>query len=299
MELKNLGLVILNYNSHKMVLECIRSINRYYEGEFQIVIVDNKSSDNSFNILHEAFSGFRNIRVIMSDHNGGYSYGNNYGLKYLINNYPEIKYLGIINPDVMVLDNLIFKNLIQKLDEDADLAGIAPLMIINDAIKPERWAFKLPSYIDNFISSLICLKWINPSVYRSFKINEVNLVSYVDTLPGSFIIIKKDIFERLNLFDERTFLYGEEIILGIKIKKEKLRLGLSFRDYYLHAHSNSKGNLRNDLLHLKYSLQSHIYINSNYCSKFWGTLNIALLILFLPYKMLELLIVYFNNKFRS
>jgi len=294
-----LGLVILNYNSYQHTIRCVNSILYHYGKEITIVIVDNHSSGIDLTILTETYSSHPEIVILETGFNGGYSSGNNIGLKYLAGNYPEIEYLGVINPDVIILDNRIFQNLIERLHEDENLAGITPLMIINNTIKPERWAYKLPRHIDNFLSSLIILKWINPSVYRSFIIDKDTMVAYVDVIPGSFLIIKKDIFMRINLFDEKIFLYGEEIILGMKIKRERLKLGLSFRDHYIHYHPNSKGNIRNDLFHLKCSLKSHFYFNSNYKNIFWGTLDSILQIVFLPLRVLEIIIVFLHSEIKN
>jgi len=298
MDLSKLGLVVLNYNSHQMTARCINSILHYYYAAIQTVIVDNHSSDGSFKVLTETFNGYPNVKVIRSDLNGGYSYGNNLGFRYLIENHSTIEYLAVINPDVKIIDGHIFQNLITALETDGSLAGISPLMIVNGYLKPERCAIRLPRYINNFLSSFVLLRKVNPLLYRSFNINPDTVVAYVDVIPGSFLIMKKDVFVSMNLFDENVFLYGEEIITAKKVKNENLRLGLSFKDLYVHDHPVPKSSLIDELRHLKYSIKSHIYFNSVYNNLFWGTLDTSLVMIFLPMRIFELLVIhsYFRNK---
>jgi GT2 family glycosyltransferase len=291
-DLSKLGIVILNYNSCAFVLKCVESIVRFYERSIRIVIVDNRSSDESVNLLNKNFSVWPNIDILISDINGGYSYGNNFGIKHILANYGNIEYMALINPDVEIIDNTIFQNLISRLHEDDSLAGISPLMIVDGAIKPNRWAFKVPRHINLFLSSFIILRSVNPLIYKSFKINPDNLVAYVDAIPGSFFIMKRDIFVKVKLLDEKVFLFGEEIILGKKVMSENYKLGISFRDYYLHNQINIDYSLWKKFIHLKYSHKSHLYFNIKYNNLFWGSLDAMLLIIFLPFKLLEIISIH-------
>ncbi len=292
MNCRKLGIVILNYNSFELVSKCIESITKYYDNTIKIVIVDNQSSDDSYKLLIENYSNCPSISILLSESNKGYSHGNNIGLKYLINNYCDLEYFAVLNPDVFIIDGNIFQNLIAKLQEDDSLAGISPLMIVNNEIKPNRWAIKNPRYINNFLSSYAILRSVNPLIYKSYKIQPASLVAYVDVIPGSFYIIKKDVFIQIGLLDENVFLYGEEIIIGRKIKNIKYKLGISFGDFYIHNHSFEDNSLKGRLIHLKLSLKSHLYFNHRYNNIFWGTIDSILLIIFLPLKALEIILIH-------
>ena len=79
-----LGVVVLNYNDAETVEKNISKI-RDYSVIDHIVIVDNSSTDNSYDRLKKLCSD--RIDVVKTDRNGGYGYGNNFGIKYLIKNY--------------------------------------------------------------------------------------------------------------------------------------------------------------------------------------------------------------------
>lgn len=93
---KKIGMVILNYNDYKTTIELIELIKNYDVID-HIVIVDNLSTNDSFKKLQKYTN--KKIELIKSNKNGGYSYGNNYGAFYLINQY-NIDILFIANPDV-------------------------------------------------------------------------------------------------------------------------------------------------------------------------------------------------------
>ena len=89
-----IGFVILNYNDSDETLQLCNKIKNY-SSIYKIVVVDNLSTDNSFEKLKKIEGN--KIDVILSDKNGGYSYGNNYGAFYLIDKY-KIDILFISNP---------------------------------------------------------------------------------------------------------------------------------------------------------------------------------------------------------
>ena len=74
-----IGIVILNYNSANDTLRCIRSIEEYTNVSYKIYVVDGCSQDNSYEYLSKYFNEYKNVEIIKSDINGGYSYGNNIG----------------------------------------------------------------------------------------------------------------------------------------------------------------------------------------------------------------------------
>ncbi|MDD3999771.1 MAG: glycosyltransferase, partial [Bacilli bacterium] len=78
------GIIILNYNSAEDTIKCIASIEKFTKISYKIYIVEGASKDNSFNILSDFFSGNNKIKIIQTKYNGGYSYGNNLGVKMAI-----------------------------------------------------------------------------------------------------------------------------------------------------------------------------------------------------------------------
>lgn len=100
-------LIILNYNDAQSCLNLVNKIEQYKNID-KIILVDNLSTDDSYSHLLKLQNS--KIDVIQTNHNGGYSYGNNYGCFWAINKYSP-DYLTICNPDIYfeedVLEELI------------------------------------------------------------------------------------------------------------------------------------------------------------------------------------------------
>lgn len=205
------AIIILNYNDYKTTNDMINQI-KDYECLDKIVIVDNCSLDDSYNKLKKYESD--KIKVIKTDENKGYSYGNNYGIKYLIKNY-KIDNIIISNPDIIVKEKDI-KTLINDLNENSNISLIAPVIDEHGQIS-RGW--KIPTYVDELLSNINYVHRIakKRTLYDYKHYN--TRFSKVDVVSGCFFLIKKDVFSDVDFFDEGTFLYYEENILASKLKK--------------------------------------------------------------------------------
>ena len=119
------AVIILNYNSKKDTIKYVNEIKEY-QCLNTIIVVDNNSSNfGEFEELKQLEAD--NIFVIKSDRNGGYSYGNNFGLKFLENLKDNYDYVVISNPDVEVKEEA-FSACFKELSENEDIAVCAPIM---------------------------------------------------------------------------------------------------------------------------------------------------------------------------
>jgi len=291
--LKELVLIVLNYRAASYTIEGVDSMVRRFN-DINIVIVDNCSNDGSFEILKNYYSRYDNISVVQSEYNGGYSYGNNYGIKKALSLYPHIQYIGIINPDVMIDSDNIFSELLSLFSVDEKIAGIAPMMIYNKRLQLNRVSTKIPYGIFTFFNYFVILKFINPLIYKKLYVADEGLFSYVETLKGSFFIMKKSIFEDIGFFDENVFLYGEENILGKKIKNNGLKLALSLNQYYYHNHKDKSTKLKWMLKHHFYRIKSSMYFNRRY--RKYAFIDSFLLIISIPFSCFEQIVIYLLKK---
>ena len=96
-----IGIIVLNWNNSDSTIQCVESLLSSSYKDYQIVVVDNHSDDDSFSRLHAKFAAEGQIEVVQSEKNGGYAYGNNYGISHLLKKY-ELSHCWIINNDVIV-----------------------------------------------------------------------------------------------------------------------------------------------------------------------------------------------------
>lgn len=267
-------LVLLNYNDSKTTIEFLEHIKNIEQID-HVVIVDNLSTDGSYELLKKYETS--KIDVIQTNKNGGYAYGNNYGIKYLLNNYNS-KFIIVSNPDVIITKS----NIESMLDvySKYDNVGIVTckMKCTSNINLPIAW--KIPNYKDCLIDNLFVLKKIlGEKIYYSDK-ELTGDICKVDVLPGSLFMISSDVFKKTGGFDENTFLYYEENILAQKLRKLKLSNYLINNIQYIHNHSVSiNKSIKKVNNRLKINFKSKMY----YCKEYLKIGKIKQLLLLLTF----------------
>ena len=84
-----IGIVILNFKTWEKTVECVDSIYKTYRESKRIVVVDNHSPNDSYTRLSAIYDNeeYKDVTVIKTERNGGFSYGNNYGFDYVVNHF--------------------------------------------------------------------------------------------------------------------------------------------------------------------------------------------------------------------
>ncbi len=205
-----LGMCIVNYNDYKTTKRLIDNIINYKCLD-KIVVVDNKSTDNSLINLKKLES--KKIKIIASNKNGGYSYALNIGCKYLIEEFKELTII-VSNSDIII-------------DSENDLIELAKIVSNNRVVVAPtiiegnnlNRGWKIPKPTDDILQNIFYFhryfkkKIMYPDNYYHKKLSKVEVVS------GSFFLINSKHLENINYFDDKVFLYYEENILGVKTKK--------------------------------------------------------------------------------
>jgi len=292
--------VILNYMSSELTIKLIKNIFHCITGykEYGILIVDNSSPDDSYEVLAKHFQNFENVFVIRNKKNEGYARGNNFGIKYVETNFTECKYVAIVNPDVAFFENTDLTKILDKLDGNPKLAAITAVHLLNGDFDLRTIAWKVPKGIDDlFLNFAVTSLTLNRTHYKKFRIQS-NMLSYVEVLPGSFFIIKLDVLRKVGYFDENTFLYCEERILAKRLMEAGYEQAVDFGIFFLHNHHKSKSTINQKIKHSGYLLASRVYYNIAY-NKPIGWLVALLLYIFYPLRLLEILIITLFKKVKN
>ncbi len=212
---RNLVVIILNYNDAQNTIRYVNEIKKYKCID-RIIIVDNQSPDQSLEKL-EALKN-KKIDVIQTEANLGYAYGNNYAIRYANQTYGEFKYIAISNPDVSVPEKS-YEECLQCLENNDKIAIAAPRMYdLNNHPHPlSGWKLRTirGDTIDSSPSLNVLYRQAHVEMYEKEYLNQKKAV--VDCVAGSFFLIRHSVFKKVGYFDEKTFLYFEEDILGNKI----------------------------------------------------------------------------------
>lgn len=223
--------LVLNYNDAPTTKHMVDSIKEYTVFS-NILIVDNASTDNSYDCLKKYFKTNEKIIVVNSGRNGGYGYGNNFGIKY-IKNELKADYAIVSNPDVSFSEDTVIDLI--KLMKDKNAALTSATQIVNGK-KIENPAWKIPMALQwAFAETRFFKKYVNgyhyPTSYFESK------YSKVDCVRGAFFVLDVNKFLKVNGYDENMFLFGEETLLGFKLKQNNFDTYILNHEYYYHNHS--------------------------------------------------------------
>ncbi|WP_461226633.1 glycosyltransferase [Lacticaseibacillus suihuaensis] len=241
------GVVILNYNSYEDTLGAASSvIDKATSKSFEICIVDGGSTRlGEFQRLKEL--NLPNTFVVSTGENRGYAYGNNFGIRYLIEKC-EAQYIVVMNPDVRVESAGLVESLINTVEHSSrEIVGAQPIVWTKWKKEPKNEQISIRNtyrYSDILIESNALLKRVFKRRYdqQVFK-NRIPYEKKIDfTVPsGAFFLIDRVFFESIGMFDERTFLYTEEIILGKKIEDKHKKLRFDPHMYVTHESGKTIG----------------------------------------------------------
>jgi len=209
-----LAIVIVNWNSGLHLEKCINSIFKYkIKSLSKVIIVDNNSSDNSLDFLK--FNTEDNIFVFFNKINLGFSKACNQGAKQADK---DTRYFLFLNPDTILSEGCIDKSvyfLDKKSNQNFGICGIA----LNNSDKITASCFRFPS-LKLLITEALGISKINPKYGRQMFEWNHNSIRKVDQVIGAYFMVRKDLFETLNGFDERFFVYYEEVDFSLRAKKE-------------------------------------------------------------------------------
>lgn len=224
--------LILNYNDYETTVRLMKEIMSY-ECFDNIVVVDNYSTNESFSELFKYNNG--NIHIIQTKKNGGYGYGNNYGINWIEKNLGS-KYILLCNPDVHFPECLV-----TELCQIAETTGSAIVTSLQKNINGQinyKCAWKVPTAFQYIISKGFFLKKKSNIYYnKEYLIN--NTYCEVECVSGSFFLLNSRLMRQYGMYDEEMFLYCEETTLGTKLKKNNQKCILLCNHYYIHEHAVS------------------------------------------------------------
>lgn len=226
-----IGMVIVNYNDYKTTKRLLDNVKDYKILK-EIVVVDNKSTDNSLEELRKLKN--KKITIIDSGENKGYSYALNVGCKYLIDKYKSLNIV-ISNSDIIIESELDIKDLNSYISAKNVIVG--PTIIQGNDLNR---GFKIPSPWQDIKQNIVFFGKRVLAKELSYPDNYYHKeISKVDTVSGCFFMITSKHLEEMGYFDEGVFLYYEENIMGIKTKKLGKNIIVANNVDVIHDHSVS------------------------------------------------------------
>jgi GT2 family glycosyltransferase len=211
----DLSIIIVNFNSYPYLRNCLDSIFKFTSGiEFEVLVVDNGSTDNSFGQLLE-LERITRMSLIEAGENKGFGTANNIGAKRACG-----KYLLFLNPDTELVDNSIF-DFYQFLEQsDVWIAACGGRLVNPDGSYAVSFG-NFPSLFQQFSDigfRRLYMKYYNRklSISPPCDFNEPKSVGYIS---GADLFIRKSVFDQIGGFDEDYFMYYEDTDLCLRLQK--------------------------------------------------------------------------------
>lgn len=199
-----LSIILISYNTAELTIKALSSIYNETTTAFNMIVVDNASSDDSVAQIKQKFP---NITLIESSANLGFAKGVNLAAKYV-----ETDYMLLINPDTQVLDNAIDK-LVTFAQENPSNGIWGGITLNNDHSINSHNAWHDEHPKDLFFSAIGLSKLFAKSCFfnrHNYGCWQRNSIKTVDIIQGSFFLTTHQLWQTLNGFDDCFFMYGEE-----------------------------------------------------------------------------------------
>ncbi len=246
------GCVVLNYNDSTNTLNLLDEIKDYSAID-KIILVDNCSTDHSWDEIQKAKTS--KVYVCKTEKNGGYGYGNNFGVKYA-------EKLGcdavlIVNPDVH-FNNELVERLYQTICLDKTVGVASGIQLDANGMEVAKTAWRVPRKMQYIFSTGILLRKICETFY--YKLEDIHREKnfQAECVAGSLLMISVPKFLQCGGYDEEIFLYCEETTLGYKMKISGYSTVVCSDITYYHIHGVSiQRSISSNIAKKQIMLQSH------------------------------------------
>ncbi len=206
----DVSVIIVNYNTVAFLYRCLDSILQYSKNiEFEVIVVDNNSTQREIETLPVIYPA---VKFLFRNVNDGFGSGCNFGAQ-----KANGKYLLFVNPDVIFKSDVIFL-FFKYMEGNIDICLCSGLH--EDENGELIYSF---NYFPDFRSELREAFYVgyNKHIRSLLSKKEIELKQpfEIDYALGALLFVRKTAFESINGFDERFFLYGEDIDFGYRLKK--------------------------------------------------------------------------------
>lgn len=204
MKLRSVNLFVLNWNGRDLTLDCLSSLEKITYPNVKVYVIDNGSSDNSVTAIRNQFPDYEIIRL---PENYGFARGNNAGFELV---KQKADYTIFLNNDTIVDPNFV-EPLINAMESNSTVKQSTPKIFYADNLdyiwfgggKVSLWA-----------------GWIRHLGIRQKDSMQFSFNRNVDYATGCCVCMRTVDFESIGMFDESFLMYGEDVDLSLRFRKQ-------------------------------------------------------------------------------
>ncbi len=253
--LPSLAIIIVNWNSYNVTAACLLSLRSIDYGNFETIVVDNGSEDNS---VEEIRAQFPEATLLRNSENRGFTGGNNTGIQYALDQGKDL--IMLLNNDTIVTSGFA-SILIKELLIDKSIGAIHPKIMYNQ----EREIIWSAGGFMNFFFFLTKQRGLNEK-----DLGQYNESSDVEWVTGCCFLTRSKIVREVGLLDDKFFIYYEDGDWSFRIKAHGYRLRYEPRSLIYHevgkSNENRKGHEEGNISPFtRYqSVRNHLFLVRRY-----------------------------------
>ncbi|MFA5047528.1 MAG: glycosyltransferase family 2 protein [Patescibacteria group bacterium] len=252
--------VIINFRTPDLTCQCLDSIFKYCHGDFEVILIDNASGDDSLTLLKSAISD--SVKLIENSANLGFARANNQGAA-----LASGELLFFLNSDTVIEDDILLP-LGRFFNENREVAVSSPRLFVDGATPQLKAYGRFPKLLN--------------LVFKNFRLKAAQESDLnIDWVSGAALIIRRDVFKQAGGWDEKFFMYMEDTDLCWRVKEMGHKVSLCSQARIIHLGGKS---IDQDRQRRKYYFKSQNY----FFYKHYGLLVLVVLIVIRwPYKIIK------------
>jgi GT2 family glycosyltransferase len=234
-----LSVIIVNWNVKYLIVKNLQSIFNFTKNlDFEVIVVDNGSSDGSVELMQKEFSaeiGQKKLLIINTKQNNGFAKGNNLGV-----DVASGEYLLFMNPDMELVENS-FEILLNHLENHKNIDVLGCTLVYGDK-SIQKTVKNLPTFLSQvFVLLKLHHLFKNSKTVKDY-LNldfDYTLEQKVEQLMGAFILMKREVFEKVGRWSEDYWMWWDDVDLAYQFQKQKLNIFYTPITKIIHHESKS------------------------------------------------------------
>ncbi|RMF08775.1 MAG: glycosyltransferase [Candidatus Neomarinimicrobiota bacterium] len=261
----SVSVILVNYNVRDYLVHCIQSLKQSnYDGFLEILVVDNHSFDDSVATIRTQFP---EVKIQAQDTNLGFGKAVNRGVADTSGDY-----LFILNPDTVVQEDTL-ASLVTYMEAHPEVGIVGPKILNADGSLQLACKRTFPT-LSVALPKVLGLSRLFPRTKWAGRYNLTYLdedeIHSVDAISGSCMLVRRSVFEAVDGFDERFFMYGEDLDLCYRVKAQGYSIHYYPRTQIVHYQGESVKSAPFDSIHAFY--QAMIIFSQKHFSRSYSFL---------------------------
>jgi GT2 family glycosyltransferase len=215
---RDVSVIVVNWNTLGRLRDCLASIRDHFAGvDHEVIVIDNASSDGSPDMVAEEFP---HVRLVRNADNVGFGRANNQAMR-----IARGKWFLLLNSDTVLMDDSVTA-LFRQVQSEENI-GVAHCRLLFEDGRQQHSTYVFPSLRTALLEDLGLYKLVGKR-----RAGELLLSGYwdydeerdVDWVAGAFMLMPRDVFDQTGGFDERLFMYGEDLEWCQRIRERGWRI---------------------------------------------------------------------------